>query len=258
MTQPPDTSAKPQELFTLDDMGFGWSSNDNRSVTRRGPARPRGFDNADWYKWGGAILSIVRELSTDQVKRPAAAQNHTASVRELLEHLSRVLPADALGKVDSKLWNQVADAVGTSPITSASVSSAVTDAEINQLTFDKLGKWPSFEAQSWACKVVHQALASFPRPAVQEKFPDTGFVLAKETVVSMPDGSNELGYTLIQGVGIFSSAQEVHSAIAELSLPLGWVSMTTGQLLPGWMLPAQPDVLAEDHDSSESAPGHSM
>lgn len=30
-----------------------------------------------------------------------------------------------------------------------------TDAEINEITQFNLGKWPSFEAQSWACKVVH-------------------------------------------------------------------------------------------------------
>jgi hypothetical protein len=29
-----------------------------------------------------------------------------------------------------------------------------TAAEINDITMDTLGKWPSFEAQSWACKVV--------------------------------------------------------------------------------------------------------
>lgn len=31
----------------------------------------------------------------------------------------------------------------------------LNDAQINELTMDKLGKWPSFEAQSWACKVAH-------------------------------------------------------------------------------------------------------
>lgn len=35
----------------------------------------------------------------------------------------------------------------------------LTDAEINERTLERLGKWPSFEAQSWACKVVH-ALAA--------------------------------------------------------------------------------------------------
>lgn len=65
-----------------------------------------------------------------------------------------------------------------------------------------------------------------------------GYVLALQTVVKMPDGGNELGYTLLDGVGIFKTAQDVSDSIAELSLPLGWVSMTTHQLLPGWMLPA--------------------
>lgn len=30
-----------------------------------------------------------------------------------------------------------------------------SDAEINEITLAALGKWPSFEAQSWACKVVN-------------------------------------------------------------------------------------------------------
>jgi hypothetical protein len=34
----------------------------------------------------------------------------------------------------------------------------LTDARINEITMDNLGNWPSFEAQSWACKVVHQVL----------------------------------------------------------------------------------------------------
>lgn len=67
-----------------------------------------------------------------------------------------------------------------------------------------------------------------------------GFVLAKETVVEMPDGSKEIGYTTIGRVGIFNSAEEVFDAIRELDLPLGWVSMTTEQLLPGWMLAGAP------------------
>lgn len=73
-----------------------------------------------------------------------------------------------------------------------------------------------------------------------------GFVLAKETVVEMPDGSKEIGYTTIGRVGIFNSAEEVFDAIRELDLPLGWVSMTTEQLLPGWMLAAAPAAAAAD------------
>ncbi len=89
-------------------------------------------------------------------------------------------------------------------------------------------------------------------PVQQVSVPD-GFVLAKETVVEMPDGSKELGYTTIGRVGIFNSAEEVFDAIRELDLPLGWVSMTTEQLLPGWMLTAAPaapaaDAGVNDHD----------
>lgn len=75
---------------------------------------------------------------------------------------------------------------------------------------------------------------------VQQASAPDGFVLAKETIVEMPDGSKELGYTTIGRVGIFNSAEEVFDAIRELDLPLGWVSMTTEQLLPGWVLAAAP------------------
>jgi len=34
----------------------------------------------------------------------------------------------------------------------------MTDAEINELTLKALGIWPTFQAQSWACKVVHAVL----------------------------------------------------------------------------------------------------
>ena len=86
---------------------------------------------------------------------------------------------------------------------------------------------------------VEDVRAMVAEPVQQVSVPD-GFVLAKETVVEMPDGSKEIGYTTIGRVGIFNSAEEVFDAIRELDLPLGWVSMTTEQLLPGWMLAAAP------------------
>jgi hypothetical protein len=39
-------------------------------------------------------------------------------------------------------------------------ASPVSDGKINEITQDVLGKWPSFEAQSWACKVTHAVLAA--------------------------------------------------------------------------------------------------
>lgn len=40
----------------------------------------------------------------------------------------------------------------------------ITDAQIHQITQEALGRWPSFEAQSWACKVVHAVIAATPHP----------------------------------------------------------------------------------------------
>jgi hypothetical protein len=39
--------------------------------------------------------------------------------------------------------------------------SDLTDADINEITYTTFGDWPSFEAQSWACKVVHAVVSHF-------------------------------------------------------------------------------------------------
>lgn len=81
------------------------------------------------------------------------------------------------------------------------------------------------------------------------------WVLAKETVVEFPGSRPDLGYTLLSGVGVFASFEEVSATIAEFKLPLGWVAMTLEQLLPGAMLsvhtPAAPvsQPAAQDEDS---------
>lgn len=52
----------------------------------------------------------------------------------------------------------------------------LTDAEINEITLDRLGNWPSFEAQSWACKVVHAlhlSAPAAPRPSDDELWDQT-------------------------------------------------------------------------------------
>jgi hypothetical protein len=64
-----------------------------------------------------------------------------------------------------------------------------------------------------------------------------GWVLAKETVVEMPDGTKELGYTTIQGFPVFTDEQDAHREHAKLNLPLGWVVMRVVQLIPGYVLP---------------------
>lgn len=39
----------------------------------------------------------------------------------------------------------------------------LTDGQINEKPRNVLGQWPSFEAQSWACKVVHAVLNETPK-----------------------------------------------------------------------------------------------
>jgi hypothetical protein len=55
-----------------------------------------------------------------------------------------------------------------------------TDAEINEITQFNLGKWPSFEAQSWACKVVH---------AVAEKLREKDIAAMRDKLLA--DTANE-------------------------------------------------------------------
>lgn len=70
--------------------------------------------------------------------------------------------------------------------------------------------------------------------AKQELNPEPKYVLAKQTAVEIPGyDRKELGYTLLEGIGVFETADDVHKAITELGLPLGWVSLTVDQLLPG-------------------------
>ncbi|KJZ41352.1 hypothetical protein [Pseudomonas fluorescens] len=84
-----------------------------------------------------------------------------------------------------------------------------------------------------AIQKARQILAA---PVVERQ--DPGYVLAKQTAVEVPGHERkDLGYTLFDGIGVFRSREEVHAAIAELGLPIGWVSMTVDQLLPGYMMP---------------------
>jgi hypothetical protein len=74
-------------------------------------------------------------------------------------------------------------------------------------------------------------------PGVLRKPANDGWVLAKETVVEMPDGKKELGYTMIHGLPVFTDEQDAHKSHGELNLPLGWVVMRVQQLIPGYVLP---------------------
>lgn len=108
----------------------------------------------------------------------------------------------------------------------------------------ELRRWAGDDAGYASCMIRSAAneIERLVASSVPQLTVPQGYVLALQTVVEMPDGAKELGYTVLSGVGIFTSQAEVSEAIADLSLPLGWVSMTTSQLLPGWMLPAAPDV----------------
>jgi len=88
---------------------------------------------------------------------------------------------------------------------------------------------------AWGGGVCEEARSLLDAPAVERQ--ESGYVLAKQTAVAVPGQERkELGYTLFDGIGIFRSREEVHAAIAELGLPIGWVSMTVDQLLPGYLM----------------------
>jgi hypothetical protein len=77
-----------------------------------------------------------------------------------------------------------------------------------------------------------------------------GWVIAKETVVELPNGKKELGYTTIHGFPVFTDEQDAHKSHGELKLPLGWVVMRVQQLIPGYVLP---EVALEDIEAQQRA-----
>lgn len=61
-----------------------------------------------------------------------------------------------------------------------------------------------------------------------------GFILAKETVLEF-ESMKELAYIPMPTLGVFRTREEVHAAIKELELPLGWVSVEFSQIFPGFI-----------------------
>lgn len=91
--------------------------------------------------------------------------------------------------------------------------------------------------QAWEAMIA-AALLDADHIVESCKMVEPVYVLAKQTAVDIPGSDHkELGHTLLDGVGVFRSAEKVHSEIAKRGLPLGWVSMTIDQLLPGYMMP---------------------
>ncbi len=71
--------------------------------------------------------------------------------------------------------------------------------------------------------------------------PNDGWVICRETVIELPDGKKELGYTLLSGVGVFTDEGDVSKTLGDLQLPLGFVYMKVEQLLPGYIMPPRDD-----------------
>lgn len=89
-----------------------------------------------------------------------------------------------------------------------------------------------FSAAFWLSGLGEEIPQIQPQPRAND-----GWVLAKETVVEMPDGKKELGYTTISGLPVFTDQQDAHKSHGELKLPLGWVVMRVQQLIPGYVMP---------------------
>lgn len=68
------------------------------------------------------------------------------------QHRNRAI---AMEKLVKRLEDRAALAQSSHQPEDEAITVPWSDADINSMTMDLLGKWPSFEAQSWACKVVH-------------------------------------------------------------------------------------------------------
>jgi hypothetical protein len=78
---------------------------------------------------------------------------------------------------------------------------------------------------------------------------NNGWLIARETVVEMPDGKKELGYTTLDGIGVFTDEADAHKSLRELNLPIGWVVMHVNQLIPGYIMPEVATCAADAKDA---------
>lgn len=155
-----------------------------KQATKPGAGSPlpgKGFekgDDPDWdgkkpIKWTGRFRDALK-LLTGEEPPLALARNWAIGVSDDLQ--------DWVGNTGGPWWCQniaIIDAATTmadQPIegrpdainyakparpeheTEAPLRAVITDAKINAITEDRIGRWPSFEAQAWACRVAHAVL----------------------------------------------------------------------------------------------------
>jgi hypothetical protein len=101
-------------------------------------------------------------------------------------------------------------------------------------------RWHAADALYWLTNdpeyvVIAEKLQASQSPATSAA--NNGWLIALQTVVEMPDGKKELGYTTLDGIGVFTDEEDAHKSLGELNLPIGWVVMHVNQLIPGYIMP---------------------
>ena len=147
------------------------------TAERRGPSRDGYVTDATYHYWCGERAALRDAISAlTPAPHLSAATPTTQEAVPACKHLRTIHSRpgyDPLrpGVITCGDCGAVLSPDAHQPQPSVSVRSwegrPFNDAWINEITMDALGQWPSFEAQSWACKVVHAVYAAHqPQPSV--------------------------------------------------------------------------------------------
>jgi hypothetical protein len=195
---------------------------------------------------GGHTVYQSDEVGGEQVCKHMSAEDsafiagaNPATVLALIALARKaVSPSDATGKADAAnagglpmlpgcLADRLYEAIGIA-----------RDRAEHAGSTRRIRKWDATAAD------LRAALSQSPATSTV----NNGWLIALQTVVEMPDGKKELGYTKLDGIGVFTDEADAYKSLGELNLPIGWVVMHVNQLIPGYIMPEVATSAADPKD----------
>lgn len=104
----------------------------------------------------GEIDAVCRQLDVQEIDREVCSDCNRFKARNAGDAARGDCPKSWAINDDMAYQDCLKHSVPARP----QLPHVISDGRINEITMDVLGKWPSFEAQSWACSVVHAVVAS--------------------------------------------------------------------------------------------------